>query len=115
MTMSKKTPSSLLHNVWLKGAFLACLALGAATLSAQEGRRIISKTTPEYPELARRMHLAGTVKLEVTILPTGAVKSATVLGGHPLLAQAALDAVKHYKFSPAGTESRQIVEFDFHP
>jgi TonB family protein len=91
------------------------LGLAAGTLSAQDARRAVSKITPEYPELARRMRLSGTVKVEVTILASGAVKSATVIGGHPVLAQSAVDAAKRWKFSPSGGESTQILEFEFHP
>jgi len=113
--MTKKNRSSRSRSVWLKGALLIGLGLSVTTLSAEEGRRAISKPSPEYPELARRLRLSGTVKIEVIILPSGAVKNATVIGGHPVLAQAALDAAKRYKFSPASAESTQILEFDFHP
>jgi TonB family protein len=113
--MTKNNRSSRSRGFWLKGALLVGLGLAVTTLSAQEGRHAISKPSPEYPDLARRMRLAGTVKVEVTITASGAVKSATVVGGHPVLAQAAVDAVKRWKFSPSGGESTQILEFDFHP
>ncbi|MBZ5528124.1 MAG: energy transducer TonB [Acidobacteriia bacterium] len=113
--MTKKNYSSVSRNFWLKGALLVGLGLTAATLPAQDGRHAVSKITPEYPDLARRMRLAGTVKVEVTILASGVVKSATVVGGHPVLAQSAVEAAKRWKFSPSGGETTQILEFEFHP
>jgi TonB family protein len=76
-------------------------------------RKVKSKTTPVYPELARRMNVAGKVKIEVVITPDGHVKTTRVVGGHPLLVQACQDAVKEWKFVPAPEETTQIVEFEF--
>jgi protein TonB len=73
-----------------------------------------SKTTPAYPELARRMNVNGKVKIEVVIAPDGHVKSTRVVGGHPLLVQTCQDALKEWKFVPASEETTQIVEFEFH-
>jgi TonB family protein len=48
-------------------------------------------------------------------LPNGTVKGARVMGGHPVLANAALDAVKKWRFEPAAMESTGIVDFKFDP
>jgi TonB family protein len=86
----------------------------AQTGSTDEGKRKVkSKVAPAYPELARRMNIAGKVKIEVVISPDGHVKSSRAIGGHPLLVQACQDAVKEWKFMPAPEESTQVVEFDF--
>jgi TonB family protein len=86
----------------------------AQTEPAGEGKRKVkSKVAPVYPELARRMNIAGKVKIEVTISPDGRVKSSRAIGGHPLLVQACQEAVKEWKFATAPEESTQIVEFDF--
>ena len=93
--------------------------LSAATLSAQTGttdeskRKIKSKVSPAYPELAKRMSVGGKVKIEVVITPDGHVRSTRVVGGHPLLVQACQDAVKEWKFVAAPEESTQVVEFEF--
>jgi len=85
------------------------------TVGTDEGKRKIkSKTSPAYPELARRMSVSGRVKIEVIITPDGHVRSTRVLGGHPLLVQACQDSVKEWKFFPAPEETTQIIEFDFH-
>jgi TonB family protein len=84
------------------------------TGSTDEGKRKVkSKVSPAYPELAKRMNVTGKVKIEVVITPDGRVKSTRVIGGHPLLVQSCQDAVKEWKFAPAPEESTQIVEFEF--
>lgn len=91
--------------------------LGTYTLAqstTDEGKRKVkSKVAPAYPELARRMNVTGKVKIEVIIAPDGHVKSARALGGHPLLVQACLDALKEWKFVGAAEETIQVVEFEF--
>ena len=100
-------------------AVVVVLLAGASAFS-QSGstdetkRKVKSKTTPSYPELARRMNVSGKVKIEVVIAPDGRVKSTRVVGGHPLLVQTCQDALKEWKFVPASEETTQIVEFEFH-
>ncbi len=100
-------------------AVVVVLLAGASAFS-QSGstdetkRKVKSKTTPSYPELARRMNVSGKVKIEVVIAPDGRVKSSRVVGGHPLLVQTCQDALKEWKFVPASEETTQIVEFEFH-
>ncbi len=106
------------------GLLLAFMAMAAGTgragLRAQDAqgeiaRRVKSKVQAVYPELARKMNLAGTVKVEVVVGPSGTVKEAKVVGGHPVLANAALDAVRKWRFEPAAAESSGIVNFKFEP
>jgi TonB family protein len=107
---------------WKKWAVAATAALvfsGASGLAQsattdETKRKIKTKTTPVYPELARRMNVSGKVKIEVVVTPDGRVKSTRVVGGHPLLVQACQDAVKEWKFVPAPEETTQVVEFEFH-
>ncbi|GAC1620768.1 MAG: hypothetical protein PVS2B2_24160 [Candidatus Acidiferrum sp.] len=81
--------------------------------SAESSRKIKSRVSPVYPELARRMNVTGRVKIEVIIAPDGHVRSARAIGGHPLLVQSCQDAVKDWKFVASAEESTQILEFDF--
>jgi TonB family protein len=76
-------------------------------------RRAKSRVEPAYPELAHKMHISGTVKVEVTVAPNGTVKQAHVLGGHPVLATAALEAAKKWRFEPAPVESSGVIDFKF--
>ena len=84
---------------------------------AEDGidRKVKSKVSPAYPEIARKMGLSGTVKLELVVAPNGNVKETKVIGGHPILVTAALDAVKKWRFEPASAESTGTVEFKFAP
>jgi TonB family protein len=100
-------------------ASAACALFLSSVAFAQQGntdeskRKVKSKVSPVYPELARRMDVTGKVKIEVVIAPDGHVRSSRVIGGHPLLVQACQDAVKDWKFYPAPQETTQIIEFDF--
>jgi TonB family protein len=61
---------------------------------------LIKKVNPLYPPLARQARIQGTVVLNVTISKTGDVKSVQLISGHPLLAPAAIEAVKQWKYQP---------------
>jgi protein TonB len=78
-------------------------------------RRAKNKVQPQYPDLARKMNLTGTVKIEVMVAANGTVKGARVVGGHPVLANAALDAARKWRFEPASAESSGIIDFKFEP
>ena len=106
------------------GVWLAVLAMSAGfsvfEIRAQDTqveitRRTKSTVTPVYPDLARKMHIVGTVKIQIVVAPNGTVKDAKVLGGHPVLASAALDAVRKWRFEPATVESSGVVDFKFEP
>lgn len=93
--------------------FVAGLAFAQQTTIEEGKRKVKSKVAPTIPELARRMNITGKVKIEVVIAPDGHVKTARALGGHPVLVQSCLDAVKDWKFDTAPEETTQMVEFDF--
>jgi len=78
-------------------------------------RKAKTKVAPAYPELARRMNIVGTVKVVVVVSPNGSLKDTKVVGGNPLLVNAAMDALKKWKFEPADVESTGTVEFKFQP
>jgi TonB family protein len=78
-------------------------------------RKIKSRVAPVYPELARRMSIPGVVRIQVTVTAKGDVKNTKLVGGHPVLASAALDAVKKWRFEAGPDESTGIVEFRFDP
>jgi TonB family protein len=95
-------------------SLLALASASAQTTSIEDSKRKVKfKTSPAYSELARKMSLAGKVKIEVVIAPDGHVKSSRAVGGHPLLVQSCLDAVKDWRFEPGSEETTQIIEFDF--
>ena len=92
---------------------LAVSLAGAQTMSEEGKRKLKTKAAPAYPELARRLNIAGKVKIEVVITPDGRVRSARAIGGHPVLVQTCLDAVRDWRYEPASEETTQIVEFEF--
>jgi TonB family protein len=61
---------------------------------------IVTKVQPSYPEVARTARIHGNVVLSALINQTGDVVSLTLVSGHPLLAPAALEAVKQWKYRP---------------
>jgi protein TonB len=62
--------------------------------------RAISQPSPIYPPLARQARIQGRVQLEAFISKIGTIESLRLVSGHPLLAQAALDAVKQWRYRP---------------
>jgi len=88
---------------------------GQEAKAQESGRKAKIRVPPVYPELARRMNITGVVKVRVTVAANGTVKDATLVGGHPVLAAAALDAAKKWHFESRQEESTEIVEFRFDP
>jgi TonB family protein len=77
-------------------------------------RRLLSRIEPEYPDTLRQMHIGGTVRLEVTISPQGSVEALKLLGGNPILGEAAMTAVKQWMYAPApsATTTQVTIPFD---
>ena len=110
------------HRVCSLAAFAVVLitlftSFLVSTVSAQDAlqHRIKNKVQPTYPEIARKMNLAGVVKIEVTVAPNGTVKDTKVIGGNPILVNAAMDAVKKWRFETASDETVGVLEFKFDP
>lgn len=98
---------------WLAMAVLGVTLLVTVAGATEAERKAIKKVQPAYPELAKRMNVSGTVKIEVVIASNGTVKTTRPLGGHPLLIQSAIDALKAWRYEP-GPETTTTVEFRFH-
>lgn len=102
--------------VW---AGIAALALGAAAprpAGAQEAdglRKVTKRVTPLYPPLAQQSHMSGTVKLVAVVTPEGAVKNVRTIGGNAVLAAAAENAVKQWRFEVSKKESAEPVVVKF--
>ena len=98
--------------------FSGLQSVGFAQNEAQSNdsdRKILRKTIPRYPEIAKKMNLSGTVKVLATVTPEGKVKAVQPVGGSPLLIQAAEDAISQWKYAPASAESKEIIELHFTP
>jgi TonB family protein len=90
------------------------IAISAGNASADSvPRAVVTRVSPIFPEIARRMHVSGTVVLLVTIQPNGIVSATKVESGHALLAPAAQDAVSHWRFAPNPSVSESEIEVKF--
>jgi TonB family protein len=110
-------------RVWVVGMGLA-LVLGGSALLPPKGkaqdetsdsakRKVRTKVAPDYPALAKQMNVTGKVKIETTIAADGHVLNTKVIGGSPLLVNAALDAVKKWRFEPGPKDTTEVIEFEF--
>lgn len=97
----------------LLGALLALLVCGAAAQTASqtadrshqvqadvEQGELTYQVPPTYPPLARQARVQGTVVLHALIGKDGSIQELEVVSGHPMLVQAALDAVKQWRYKP---------------
>jgi len=94
-------------------ALTSTLAAQSSSSAPASDRKVASKVPPVYPELAKKMHIHGVVRVEAVVRPNGAVKTTRVLGGNPVLVDAALDAVGKWKFESAQTETTEVVQVTF--
>jgi TonB family protein len=96
---------------------LVFVALGIFIFSAAilraDNRKAVKTPPPVYPAIAARMKIEGSVKLDATIDADGTVSDVKVVSGHQLLAGAAVEAVKKWKYEPAEAKSTQAVTVDF--
>jgi TonB family protein len=94
---------------------LAIADYGSSAQQDEGSRQLRVKIAPEYPAIAREMKLQGAVQVEILVERDGRVKDVRVLGGHPLLADALVRAVKQWKYEPAARDSTEIVKYSFGP
>ena len=74
-----------------------------ATLKISQGVSqglLIKRVQPQYPQAALAVHAQGTVQIEATVNKQGSVVNPRVLSGDPLLARAALEAVRQWRYKP---------------
>jgi TonB family protein len=82
---------------------------------SESSRKVVSRVAPDYPELARRLHIHGVVRVEASVRPNGTVKTARVVGGNPVLAEAAVTAVTKWKFESGSGDTSELVQLSFEP
>ena len=115
---------SRLRGVWFLFAVIALSAVSIGLVPVKSiaqdtpsgdvkdhgGRKVKTSVKPVYPDVARQMHITGTVRLEATVAPDGKVRDTRVVGGSPMLAQEASNAVKKWKYEEAPKETVEVVE-----
>jgi TonB family protein len=118
----QKTVRAETRDSWRKRALFVILAIAAggamparaqSSGAVEERRPVKHLVQPTLSDLARKLNLTGTVRIEVTIAPDGSVKRTRVLGGHPVLAQDAERAAQRSTFEPGPRETVETIEFKF--
>ena len=99
---------------WVAYLLLMAISFWGFAARGQEVRKAISNPAPVYPQVAKRMQLEGVVKIDVVVGPDGKIKESKVIGGHPVLVDAAMTALRDWTYEKANSETKTQVEFKFH-
>ena len=102
---SSQTPSQLTQ---LGVNSEALPQFGAAVSQGFVAPVLLQKVTPTYPQQARGQRLSGTVVLDATVSPDGSVRKAVVVSGLPVLANAAVSAVREWRYKPAMLNGKRV-------
>ena len=78
-------------------------------------RELLSRVEPVYPGILQSNHIGGTVRLKVTIASNGSVEDVELLGGSPILGEAAMDAVKKWVYAAGRSRTVTEVSIQFDP
>jgi outer membrane biosynthesis protein TonB len=79
----------------------------------ESSRSIAFRVLPEYPKLATTLNLAGAVQLQALVRADGTVKQVKVIGGHPVLAEAAAAAIMRWRYEVGPMETTESVKISF--
>ncbi len=78
-------------------------------------RKLIRRVEPDYPETLKRLGIGGMVRLRTTISAKGNVEDVDLLGGNPILGEAAISAVKQWVYAAGHSRSTIEVNIPFDP
>jgi len=70
--------------------------------------KLISSTPPLYPALAKTQHIEGNVRVDALVDENGRISSMKVISGPTLLHQAAMDAIRQWKYQPATLDGKTV-------
>ena len=96
-------------------ASVVSMPLWAQSEDGAPERKVVSRVEPKYPPTLERLYIGGVVRLQVDIAANGTVEGAQLLGGNPILGQAAIAAVKQWKYAPANHKTQQVERLEFDP
>ena len=82
--------------------------LGVPISQGVSGGVLVHKVLPSYPSAARQTHLQGTVVLEGTVSEVGQVEDLRVVSGPAVLTEAAMDAVRKWRYTPYTLNGKPI-------
>jgi TonB family protein len=78
-------------------------------------RTLLTRVEPEYPRDLNVRRIGGMVRLKVTVSDNGSVEQIDIIGGNPVLAEAAAHAVEKWKYTPAPAASVLELNIPFDP
>ncbi|MGC2658846.1 MAG: energy transducer TonB [Bryobacteraceae bacterium] len=113
--MSKGLQISVLL-VLMTCSFSSLVRAETRVSEAEAKKNIISKVEPAFPPIARQLNLSGKVEVDLYVDETGEVEKVDAISGNPILAGAAVNASKHWKFQPFQTDgkpSKAVVRIAF--
>jgi len=84
--------------------------LGVPISQGITGGVLMHKVQPVYPPEARRMHVQGSVVIDATVTAQGQVDELKLVSGDPLLAQAAMEAVRRWRYTPYSLNGQPIAK-----
>jgi len=84
-----------------------------ADVEPESSRPIIFRTIPEYPRIAVSLKITGAVQLQAIVRADGTVKQVRVMGGHPVLSEAAARSVMQWRYEPESKETTELVKVSF--
>ncbi len=96
-----------------QAAALALVLAMAMPARAADDRAVKLRVSPIYPEIAKRMRIAGAVRLEAIVDAQGKVTDVKTISGNHMLAVAAEDAVRQWRFVPGSSDTSVNVEINF--
>jgi len=99
--------------VFLQFVALALFLMMALPAGAADSRPVKTRVAPVYPEIAKRMRIEGEVKLEATVDASGNVTDVKEVSGNHVLAVAAEDAVRKWKFESGSGDTVVVVAVNF--
>jgi periplasmic protein TonB len=76
------------------------VAVGPPRISVVMEGNLVHRVEPNYPAMAKQAGIEGTVVIKAIIGHAGAIEQEQIVGSHPLLVRAALDAVRQWKYRP---------------
>lgn len=88
------------------------------TIVSQENhsqRVLLTRVEPDYPQTLQKLQIGGTVRLSITIAARGSVEDVALLGGNPILAESAIQAVQKWVYAPGPSRTKVEVTIPFDP
>jgi protein TonB len=104
------------HSRFVSRVLAGILALGVIhgeealrKVSKKEGNSaVISRVSPEYPPVAKQLHMIGSVELEAIVSESGAVEKVNIVSGNPVLTRAAAEALRKWTYTPFTSDGKVV-------